>query len=283
MSVTIVTDSGADLPGAMARELGILVVPLTIRFGDEEFVDGVDLTPSEFWERCAKGRKLPETAAPSPGAFRAAFEQAASAGAEGVVCINLSGALSATIEAARAGAAAVAADIEVRVVDSRSITLGEGLMAVGAARLALLGKALDDIVAEVEDVVGRTKFFGAMATLDNLRRGGRIGAAAATFGSLLSFKPVITIVDGAVEADSRQRTRARSLRYLVDKLEQHTPVEQVGIVHGDAPDLEEFLEMLAAVVPREAMVLGDLGPVVGTHAGPGSVGITFQAPRRAPG
>ncbi len=281
MSVAIVTDSGSDLPAELIRELGILVVPLTIRFGDEEFVDGVDLTPSQFWARCAKSERLPETAAPSPGAFQAAFERAGAAGADGAVCINLSGALSATIEAARAGAAAVASDIDVRVVDSRSITLGEGLMAVAAARLAKLGKGLDDIAGEVSDLAGRTRFFGAMSTLENLRRGGRIGAAAATFGSLLSFKPVITIVNGAVEADSRQRTRARSLRYLVDKLKARAPLDQVGIVHGDAVDLAEFLAMVAEVIPREAVVLGDLGPVVGTHAGPGAIGVTFQLPREA--
>jgi DegV family protein with EDD domain len=283
MSIAIVTDSGSDLPAELVRELGILVVPLTIRFGSEELVDGVDLTPSQFWARCAKSQKLPETSAPSPGAFRAAFEQAGAAGADGVVCINLSGALSATIEAARAGAAAVASDLPVRVVDSRSITLGEGLMAVAAARLAKLGKGLDDVAGEVTDLARRTCFYGAMSTLENLRRGGRIGAAAAAFGSLLAFKPVITIVDGAVEADSRQRTRARSLRYLVDKLRVHAPLDQVGIVHGDAPDLEEFLTMVGEVVPRESVILGDLGPVVGTHAGPGAIGVTFQVPREVNG
>ncbi|MGH9069584.1 MAG: DegV family protein [Acidimicrobiales bacterium] len=278
MSITVVTDSASDLPAELASELGILVVPLTIRFGDEELVDGVDLSPTEFWARCGKSPKLPETAAPSSGAFREAFEKAAAGGAEGVVCINLSGALSATIEAARAAADAVSDDIAVRVVDSRSITLGEGLMAVAGANLARMGKGLDDVAAQVSEMAGRTKFYGAMSTLENLRKGGRIGAAAAAFGSLLSFKPVVTIVDGAVEADSRQRTRARSLRYLVDKMKAHAPLDQVGIVHGDAPDLEEFLGMVDEVVPRDAVVLGNLGPVVGTHSGPGSIGITFQLP-----
>lgn len=284
MSVTVVTDSAADLPAALAKELGIVVVPLTIRFGDEELVDGVDLSPAQFWARCARSPVLPATAAPSPGAFRAAFEQAGAAGSDGVVCVNLSGALSATVEAARAGAEALGGALAVRVVDSRNITLGEGLMAVAAARLAGAGKGLDEVAGTVAALAGRTKLYGAMATLENLRKGGRIGAAAAAFGSLLSFKPVITIVNGVVEADSRQRTRARSLRYLVDKLRAHAPLDQVGVVHGDAPDIEDFLAMVAEVVPRSSIVLGDLGPVIGAHAGAGAVGITFQvSPRDAGG
>lgn len=275
MSVTIVTDSAADLPPELARELGIIVVPLSIRFGEEEFVDGVDLTPKEFWERCGASPGLPETAAPSPGAFRQAFERAGEAGADAVVCLSLSGALSATIEAARAGAAALSNNLTVRFVDSRSITLGEGLMAIAGARMAQLDKGVDDIAGALADQAARTKVYGAIDTLENLRKGGRIGAAAAAFGSLLSFKPVITIVDGAVEADSRQRTRIRSLRYLITKLREQAPLDQVGVVHGNAPDLEEFLTMVDEVVPRSSVVVSDLGPVIGAHAGIGAIGITF--------
>lgn len=276
MSVTIVTDSAADLPPDLAKELGIIVVPLTIRFGDTELVDGVDLSPKEFWERCAASPGLPETAAPSPGAYREAFERAGEAGGGAVVCLTLSGALSGTIEAARAGAAALTTDLPVRFVDSRSITLGEGLIAVAGARMAREGKEVDEITGALTDQASRTKVYGAIDTLENLRKGGRIGAAAAAFGSLLSFKPVITIVDGAVEADSRQRTRARSLRYLVGKLREQGSLDQVGVVHGDAPDLEGFLEMLDEVVPRSSVVVSDLGPVIGTHAGRGAIGLTFQ-------
>ncbi|MGH9071081.1 MAG: DegV family protein [Acidimicrobiales bacterium] len=277
MSVTIVTDSAADLPPELTHELGIIVVPLTIRFGAEELVDGVDLTPTEFWERCGASTALPQTAAPSPGAFGQAFEQARGSGADAAICLSLSGALSATIEAARAGAAALKTDFPVRFVDSRSITLGQGLMALAGARMARAGKSTDEIVEALEAQVARTKVYGAIDTLDNLRKGGRIGAAAAAFGSLLSFKPVITIVDGAVEADSRQRTRIRSLRYLVTKLREGAVLDQVGVVHGDAPDLETFLGMVDEVLPRSAVVVSDLGPVIGTHAGVGAIGITFQA------
>lgn len=276
MSIAVVTDSASDLPTAVAEELGIAVVPLTIRFGDEELVDRRDLTTHEFWERCARSPTLPGTAAPSPGAFQVAFEEAARAGATGVVCVTLSSALSATYEAAQAAARAAAPAIAVQVVDSRSITMGEGLMVIAGARLAAAGKPLDEVAAAVADLVGRTRVYGALATLDNLRKGGRIGAAAAMFGSLLSFKPIITVVDGAVEAESRQRTRARSLRYLVDKLGQHGRVEQLAVVHGEAPDVDELVSMAARAVPEADIVIGDLGPVIGAHAGPGAIGLTFQ-------
>ncbi|MGH9065028.1 MAG: DegV family protein [Acidimicrobiales bacterium] len=277
MPIAIVTDSACDLPAATTTELGITVVPLTIRFGDEELVDGQDLTPKEFWARCARSPVLPETAAPSAGAFQAAFE-AVGEGAEGVLCVTLSGSLSATVDAARAAAQALAGRIPVEVVDSRSITLGEGLLVMAGANLARAGQSLGDVTGAVSDLVSRTRFYGTMATLEYLRKGGRVGAAAALFGSLLSFKPVITIVDGAVEAESRQRTRSRSLRYLVDKLRGYAPLLQVGVVHGDAADLEEFLTMVSEVVPRSAIVVGDLGPAIGTHSGPGSIGVTFQVP-----
>lgn len=276
MSIAVVTDSASDLPAAVVEELGIVVVPLTIRFGEEELVDRTVLTPHQFWERCQHSPTLPETAAPSAGAFQAVFEEAAGGGATGVVCVTLSAVLSATFQAASAAARSVAPAIPVRVIDSRSITMGEGLMVIAGARMAAAGKALDDVAGAVSDLVGRTRVYGALATLENLRRGGRIGAAAAMFGSVLSFKPIITMVDGAVEAESRQRTRARSLRYLVDKLHQHGPVEHLAVVHGEAPDVDQLVEMAARAVPTADIVVSDLGPVIGTHAGPGAIGLTFQ-------
>ncbi len=276
MRTHIVTDSGCDLPDHLVQELGVTVVPMTLRFGDEELLSGVELSTSGFWERCAQSPTLPETAAPSPGAFQAAFQAAGEGGADGVVCVCMSGALSATQEAARVAAEAVSEQLPVRVVDSRSISMGEGLIVIGASRTTAEGGSLDEVASVAQDLVSRTRFYGTMATLEYLRRGGRIGAAAAVFGSLLSFKPVIVLSDGAVQAESRQRTRARSLHYLVDKLRHHLPVEQVAVVHGQAGDLDEFLDLVGQVVPRDSVLVADLGPTIGTHSGPGSIGLTFQ-------
>ena len=218
MTVKIVTDSSCDLPETLVSELGIDVVPLKIRFGSEELVDRRDLTPAEFWARCGASAELPSTAAPAPGEFEEVFRKAAADGAEGVVCVNLSSKLSATGEAAQAAARAVADAVPVRVVDSLSVTLGEGMIVVEAARRAADGAGLDDIVALAEDMARRTKVYGSLDTLEYLKRGGRIGAAQALLGSILSIKPCIEVVDGKVEPGPKQRTRSRSLQWLADEV-----------------------------------------------------------------
>ena len=278
-AIRVVSDSASDLPPALVEEHRIKVVPLTIRFGDEELFDRQDLTPREFWARCASSPVLPETAAPAPGAFQAAFEQAADEGSTGVVCVCLSSFLSATYQSALTGAQAVADRIPVRVVDSRSLTMGQGLMVLSAARMAAEGKGIDDVAGAVEDLIPRTRIFAALDTLENLKKGGRIGNAQALLGSLLSIKPIIEVVGGRVEAESRQRTRSRSLQYLVVKLGQLGQIEDLAMMHGDAPDAEEFLDMLGRVYPRDEILVGDIGAVIGTHSGPRAIGITFHVPR----
>lgn len=279
MAVCVVTDSACDLPPDLATELGIRIVPLTIRFGDEEFVDRRDLTPAEFWARCAASPVLPETAAPPPGLFEEAFRAAAADGADGIVCVNLSGRLSATIESARVAAKAVAPDIPVKVIDSLSLTMGLGVMCVLAARRAREGASLEEVAAVVDDLIGRTKVFATLDTLENLKKGGRIGGAAALVGSMLSIKPVIEVRNGVVEQESKQRTRSRALAYLVDKVRSFGQVENLSIVHGNAPDVEEFRAMLAPVYPGE-IVVSQLGAVIGTHGGPRAMGVVFHVPSR---
>lgn len=276
--VRVVTDSSCDLPVELTDELGIAVVPLTIRFGDEEFVDRRDLTSAQFWARCASSPVLPETAAPAPGAFEDAYRQAAADGAEGVVCITLSSKLSATFQSAQLAAKALAGDLRVEVIDSRSVTMGLGVLCVQAARLAREGKRIDEIVAVVRDAVSRTRVFGALDTLDNLRKGGRIGNAQALLGSMLSIKPIIEIVDGLVESESKQRTRSRALSYLVEKVRGAGEIENLAVMHGDAPDVEEFLDKLGAFYPREQIIVGEIGAVIGTHSGPRVIGVVYQVP-----
>ena len=281
MTVKIVTDSSCDLPDELVAELGIDVVPLTIRFGSEELVDRRDLTPSEFWARCSRSAELPSTAAPAPGAFEEVFRKAAADGAEGVVCVDLSSKLSATGEAAQAAARAVADVVPVRVVDSLSVTLGEGMIAVEAARRAAAGAGLEEIVALAEDMARRTKVFGSLDTLEYLKRGGRIGAAQALLGSMLSIKPCIEVVDGKVEPGPKQRTRSRSLQWLADQVGAHPGAENLAVLHGDAPDVETLLGLLDRHYPRDRIVVGQLGAVVGAHTGPRTIGVAFQTPAGA--
>lgn len=273
--VRIVTDSACDLPPEMAERHGIEIVPLTVRFGDEELVDRRDLTPRQFWDRLSRSEVLPETAAPAPGAFEAAYRKAADDGCGGVVCITISAGLSATYEAAQLAAQTVTDSIPVQVVDSRAVALAQGLMAVRAAELAGAGGGIDEVVRELHDLVGRSRTFAALDTLENLKKGGRIGGAQAFLGSMLSIKPVIQVREGKVAPESRQRTRAKALRYLAEKVRQHEPVETLAVMHGDAPDLDEMLDLLSSAHPREDIVVGDVGAVIGTHTGPRVMGVIF--------
>jgi DegV family protein with EDD domain len=272
----VITDSSCDLPSGLAAELDIDIVPLTIRFGAEELVDRRDLSPKEFWARCATSPVLPETAAPSPGAFEDAYRRAAAAGAEGVVCITISAALSATGQAAQMAAKAVDGEIPVRIVDSRSVTMGLGMMAAEAARQAAEGKDVDAVAAAAEGLISRTRVYGALDTLENLKKGGRVGGAQALIGSMLSIKPIIEVRDGQVEPESRQRTRSRALRYLADKVRDEGEIANLAVMHGDAPDLDEFVEMLEPLFPKDKLVIGDIGAVIGSHAGPRVIGVAYQ-------
>ncbi len=276
MTIAIVTDSSSDLPDDLVAAAGMGVVPLSIRFGDDELVDRRDLTPSQFWARCAASPVLPETSAPSPGAFEAAFRRAAEGGADGVVCVSLSSKLSATIEAARAAAAALEGEVAVRVVDSRSVTMGLGMIALATARAGATSSDVDAVAALATDLAGRTRVYGTLDTLENLKKGGRIGAAQALLGSILSVKPVIEVRDGAVEPGPRQRTRARALAWLADKVATDAPQGDVAIISGEAPDVDVLRSLLSPHVPDERIVLADLGAVIGTHAGPRTIGVAYQ-------
>jgi len=279
-SIQVVTDSACDLMPATADEHDVRVVPLTIRFGAEELVDRDELSAKEFWDRVVTGPDMPETAAPSPGAFQQAFLDAAAAGHRGVVCVTISSGLSATYQAACTAADTVADRIPVHVVDTQSVTMGQGLLALAAADLADQDVSLDDIAAAVEDMKGRTHVYGVVDSLDYLKRGGRIGGAAHLMGSLLSIKPVIEVRDGVVEVESKQRTRSRSLQYLANKAVDAGPLERLGVANGVAPDIDEVLRLVTRARTEHELVLGDLGPVVGSHAGPRSVGVCFITARR---
>lgn len=277
MAVSVVTDSAADLTDELAAELGVTMVPLSIRFGTEEFVDRLDLTPAEFYAKCAAAPVLPETAAPSPGAFEAAFRAAFDGGADAVVCINISSGLSATMASAQNAARALEGR-DVRIIDSRSVTWGLGSQVVAAARAARDGRSADEIAALVDDMVERTRVYGTLDTLENLKKGGRVGGAQALIGSLLSIKPTISVM-GTVEEAGKPRTRSKAFKVLVEKVREAGPVENVGVMHGLAPDIDEFLDLISEVVPRDQIHLGEIGATIGVHGGPRVIGVTFQVIR----
>jgi len=275
-SVQIVTDSSCDLPEDLITQFGIGIVPLKIRFGQTEFVDRLELTTDQFWEKCRETDELPSTAAPAPGAFITEFQRAADEGAPGVVAIVLSGELSATIEAAQQAAREVEGKIDVRVVDSRTVTLGLGAVVVAAAQAAKSGATIDEVADIAADSAARTHVHAALDTLENLRKGGRIGAAGSLLGSMLSIKPLIEVRDGVVEPAGKQRTRTKALNYLVKVVEEHAQqIESIYVTHAACDDVDSFVERIQSLVQTDVLV-GQIGPVVGAHAGIGTIGVAFQ-------
>ena len=262
--IKIITDSASDLPVDEATRLNVDVIPLSIRFGDEEFVDRRDITPTAFWERCASSDALPETAAPSPGAFQDAFTQAQADGFDGVVVIAISSKLSATYQSALAAKEAMG-DYPVEVIDSQAVTMAEGLLVITVAEAASKGASFDECVTLTKSLIPRLGVVGALDTLEHLKRGGRIGSAAALLGSMLSIKPLLTLRDGEVVEDGRQRTRAKALDHLARDAAEASPFERLAVVHGAADDAVRLITMLAHIEC----------PVVGTHAGPGIIGVCW--------
>ena len=280
MTVGIVTDSSCDLHDDELGGLSVEIVPLFIRFGTDEFVDREQIAVEDFYRRMATAQELPQTAAPPPGRFEQAFRRCLDAGCEAVLCINLSAAISATMQSAVQAASAVDAGsdgADIRVLDSRSVTAGLGTLVLQAARMAADGADADTIEAFVADASERTHVFGTLDTLENLRKGGRIGNAQALLGSMLSIKPIVDISSGEVEEAAKQRTRRKALGWLRDTVRAAGPVENLAVMHGEAADVGDFCDMLAQVHSGDIRVC-KVGPVVGTHAGQGVLGMAYQVP-----
>jgi DegV family protein with EDD domain len=278
MPVRIVTDSSSDLDTGAAEKLGVEVVPLSIRFGSEEYTDRVDLSVEEFYAKMAASAALPETAAPSPGAFEMAFRKQAEAGADAVVCIMISSGLSATMQAAENGAKAIAGELPVRVLDSKSVTAGLGTIVRVAAEAAAAGESADAIEALVTDLAERIQVLGTLDTIENLKKGGRVGGAQAIIGSLLSIKPLIHFEDGVVGPAGRARTRRKALEWVRDEIWERPQVEHLTVIHSMAPDVDDLLDLLAPRYERDQIPVTTIGPVVGTHGGPRMLGATWVDP-----
>jgi DegV family protein with EDD domain len=273
--IRVVADSACDIPEEIAQRLEIDVVSLSIRFGDEEFTDRVDLTPAAFWAKCKASKVLPETAAPSPGAFQAAYERARDAGCDGVIVLTLSAALSATYQAATLAAEAVRGSIDVRVVDTQAVSMAQGLLAIDVAERARNGAVLDDLVNYAESLKYRVGVCAMLDTLEHLVKGGRVGGARALLGQVLSIKPLLELKDGVVAEAGRQRTRAKALAAIAAVARSHQPLRRLAVVHGDAADVATFAAMVADIPTEFPVVVADIGPVVGTHGGPGIIGLCW--------
>lgn len=271
--VAIITDSASDLPPEVAAAAGITVVPLIVSFGAESFRTNVNLTTDEFWARMiAPGAPFPTTAAASPGDFQAAYQAAFDAGADAIVCVTVSADLSGTIKSATI-AAGMLPDREIHVVDSRSASMGHGMLAQIGAEMAAAGRSGAEIAAELEATKTRIDLYVALDTLEYLKRGGRISGARAAMGTMLSIKPIITVTDGIVEQAERVRTRAKARERCLELLTAR-PMERATVLHTTQADVEEFRAKFLERSGLDPAVVQTrtVGPSVGPHLGPGCVG-----------
>jgi DegV family protein with EDD domain len=280
--VAVVTDSTADLAPDVAAAHGIRVVPLTVRFGTEEFRAGVDISTEQFWERMlTPGTPIPSTAAPSPGAFRQAFETAFAEGAEAIVCPVAGSKISATIQSARL-AAREFPDREIDVIDTASTSMATGFPAIVAAEIAAAGATLQEVVAGVRRRLPDVDLYVAVDTLDYLRKNGRLSAAATAIGTVLSIKPIVTVRDGVIMMAEKMRTRAKARERVVQLITQH-PIERLAIMHtpvSASAEVEAFkkaiLDRAVGAIDRAFVSTGLIGASTAPHLGPHLMGAVFM-------
>ena len=271
--VAVVADSACDLPPEVAAANEISLVPLTVAFGTASFLDGVELSPGAFWEKVEREEEHPTTASPSPQALIEAWRTAAEEGVEGVVSIHLSSKLSRTVDTARAAASGSAVPVE--VVDSRSVSMGQGLVAVAAARAASRGDGPPEVARAARDAADRLTVAAILETVDFLRRGGRVGRAKAALTDLLRIRPILALDDGEPVLAGRARTRGRAVDDVLERVSGSA--EAAAVFHAQAPDAHEVAGRVRQATSVDPIV-GPIGPVTGSHLGPGALGIAVMAP-----
>ena len=276
MAIRIVTDSTADLPAEVAEHLGITVVPLNVHFGEETFLDGVDILHDEFFQRLRDARQLPTTSQPSPGKFMEVYGSLAEAGDQ-IVSIHISDKLSGTLNSARQAKEQMEGS-SIEIIDAKQAALGTGLVAMAAAKAVQQGASYEAVLDEANSAVEQVQLFGLLDTLEYLRKGGRIGMVRGFIGTLLKVRPIITVLDGIVQSATSVRSRAYGIQYMVTLAEERAPLKQAAVMHSSTDEEAEALaERLRPLVADGQVLQGRIGPVVGTHAGPGVIGIVIQS------
>jgi DegV family protein with EDD domain len=275
MTIRIVTDSACDIPQALVEKYNITIVPLTFSFGDKEFIDRVSLTTEEFWKHCADSPILPQTAAPAPGQFTQAYRTLIQQGASGILVISLSRELSATMQSAETGAKEPGVTVPVRFVDSRSASMGEGITVIAVAKMVAAGASLDELEAAANNFASRTKVFGALDTLENLKKGGRISNTKAFLASALAIKPIIEVREGKLEEGGKERTRGKALAFLIEKIKSAGEISDLAVLHAQCSDIDSFVAQLKTIHSGE-IIVSDIGSVIGSHTGIGTIGVTYH-------
>lgn len=274
MTVKVVTDSTADLPQEVVDELDITVVPLTVLFGQETYKDGVEITRDEFFERLVNGTVLPRTSQPSVGDFVEVYKKLSDEGYE-IVSVHVSDKLSGTMNSARLAAEEVPG-AKITIVDSGTAALALGLVAKATGEAAKAGKAHNDVAAIAQDAADKTDVYFVVDTLEYLQKGGRIGKASALIGGLLSFKPILTVVDGQVHPHEKVRTRAKAVAKIAEIAINNGPYAEVGIIYDARGEAVDTLFGQLEPLSDRPVVAGPIGAVIGVYSGPGVIGVALR-------
>ncbi|TMC50139.1 MAG: DegV family protein [Chloroflexi bacterium] len=277
-SVRIVCDSTAEMDPRYGDEHGVICVPLRVLFGDEVLVDGVDVDAGSFYARMRASSRNPTTSQPTPAEFEAAFAEAARDGSS-VICTTLSSEMSGTYNAAVTARDALP-DLDIHVVDTRTVSMGHHALVRAAVERAEAGGDVHDVLGLMEEVMRRQRSIFTVATLEYLRRGGRIGGARALLGSVLNIKPVLQVLDGRIEPFDRVRTYQRALERIAGTVAAAVGETGRGAVvavgHADCPEDARLLAEKVAPHCDGDPEITPIGPIVGCHAGPGTLGLAFH-------
>jgi DegV family protein with EDD domain len=269
MPVKVVTDSVADLPPQIVEELGITVIPINVRFGEKVYRDGIDLTAEQFYRELTRSRLLPVTSVPSPGTFATAYDKLAEETDE-ILAVMLSSKLSATCEVALQSIGLMKRQCRVEVIDSECAVMAQGFLVIAAARAALAGAKLEEIVEIVRANMPRVDMRAAIDTLEYLRRGGRIGAAQALLGAALRINPIVTLKSGVVEPAGRTRSRAKAIEHLYQFVAGYRRIEAMAVEEAAChEDADLLTDRLGSLFPKERIYRTKTTPVIGAHTGPG--------------
>jgi DegV family protein with EDD domain len=269
MPVKVVTDSVADIPAQIVQELGITIIPVLVRFGEETYRDGIDMTTDQFYERLVKSEVMPTTSVPSLDMFARTYARLAEETDE-ILVIMLSSKLSGLYNAALQSTHLLESNCRIEVVDSRQAVMAQGFVVIKAARAAREGDTLDEIRETVRQNLPRVEMRAAFDTLEFLKRGGRIGRAQAFMGSVLKINPVITLKDGVVEPAGRARSRSKAIDLLCEFAAGYSHIEELAVEGAACPeDVDLLVERLSVIFPRERILRSRTTPVIGAHTGPG--------------
>jgi len=279
--IKIITDSAADIPPKIAEELGISIVPLYVRFGNKTFKTGVEISNKEFYDRLVNGKDFPNTIQPSPNDFKETYEKLVG-DADGIVSIHLSNKFSGTYQSAQQAAEMLKDRCPVEVINSDSMTIGLGMICIAAARAARDGASLEEVVKVANEAVPEIRFMVLFDSLKYLAKGGRIGLAKSLLGTILNIKPLLAMKDGVVipAGGARSYSKAMDMQYefLTKALSQKGNVKELAIMHNTTPDeANALIARIAPLYPREKIITGEIGPILGTHAGPNVIAAVVQA------